>query len=294
MSEPFLALLPQLLALIEAADEPLTLTELSARSGYSAWHLHRQFRFYCGMPLQSYQRLLKLQRAATALAYRQTPVTELALEAGYQHAESFSRAFARWLGQAPAQFRQQPDWLYWAEQTEQLNQIAASDAPTLSAAAIAAVRAETRSGTLLLQWLHQGHPASIGNSIRRFIEFRRTHKLHPSRFATFNLLYDDPQDTAPDQYRFGLALQLNTAQPELLQSPELSYVELPAGLYARFDHTGPDAQLEPIIRALYTELLPAKGWVPADVPLLLERVSFFPDVPAHQAQTRIWLALQTN
>jgi hypothetical protein len=30
------------------------------------------------------------------------------------------------------------------------------------------------------------------------------------------------------------------------------------------------------------------------VPLLLERVSFFPDVPAHQAQTRIWLALQTN
>jgi AraC family transcriptional regulator len=79
-----------------------------------------------------------------------------------------------------------------------------------------------------------------------------------------------------------------------LQSPELSYVELPAGLYARFDHTGPDAQLEPIIRALYTELLPAKGWVPADVPLLLERVSFFPDVPAHQAQTRIWLALQTN
>ena len=144
MSEPFLALLPQLLALIEAADEPLTLTELSARSGYSAWHLHRQFRFYCGMPLQSYQRLLKLQRAATALAYRQTPVTELALEAGYQHAESFSRAFARWLGQAPAQFRQQPDWLYWAEQTEQLNQIAVSDAPTLSAAAIAAVRAETR------------------------------------------------------------------------------------------------------------------------------------------------------
>ena len=294
MSEPFLALLPQLLQLIEAAEEPLTLTELSARSGYSAWHLHRQFRFYCGMPLQSYQRLLKLQRAATALAYRQTPVTELAMEAGYQHAESFSRAFARWLGQAPAQFRQQPDWLYWAEQTEQLNQIAASDAPTLSAAAIAAVRAETRSGTLLLQWLHQGHPASIGNSIRRFIEFRRTHKLHPSRFATFNLLYDDPQDTEPDEYRFGLALQLDSAQPELLQTSELSYVELPAGRYARFGHTGPDAQLEPIIRALYTELLPARGWTPADVPLLLERVSFFPDVPAHQAQTRIWLALQTN
>lgn len=291
MSEPFLALLPQLLQLIEAAEEPLTLTELSARSGYSAWHLHRQFRFYCGMPLQSYQRLLKLQRAATALAYRQTPVTELALEAGYQHAESFSRAFARWLGQAPAQFRQQPDWQYWVTQTEQLNQIAVSDAPTLAASAIAAVRAEKRSGTLLLQWLHQGHPASIGNSIRCFIEFRRANKLHPSRFATFNLLYDDPQDTESDAYRFGLALQLSTAQPELLQAPELSYVELPAGLYARFDHTGPDAQLDPIIRALYTELLPARGWVPADVPLLLERVSFFPDVPAHQAHTRIWLAL---
>lgn len=291
MSEPFLALLPRLLQLIENADEPLTLTELSARSGYSAWHLHRQFRLHCGMPLQSYQRLLKLQRAATALAYRQTPVTELALDAGYQHAESFSRAFARWLGQAPAQFRQQPDWQYWAQQTEQLNHIAGTDRGNF---ADSGLRTEPRDSTLLLQWLHQGHPASIGNSIRRFIEFRRSNKLHPSRFATFNLLYDDPQDCAPDDYRFGLALQLSGPQPDLLQQPELSLVTVPAGLYACYEHIGPDAQLEPIIRALYTELLPARGWLPADVPLLLERVSFFPDVPAHQAQTRIWLALQTD
>lgn len=291
MSEPFLALLPRLLQLIENADEPLTLTELSIRSGYSAWHLHRQFRLYCGMPLQSYQRLLKLQRAATALAYRQTPVTELALDAGYQHAESFSRAFARWLGQAPAQFRQQPEWQHWAQQTEQLEQISRNDKVNL---ADSDLRIEHRDSTVLLQWLHQGHPASIGNSIRRFIEFRRQHQLHPSRFATFNLLYDDPQDCAADDYRFGLALQLRTPQPELLQQPELSLVTVPAGWYACYEHTGPDAQLEPVIRALYTELLPARGWLPANVPLLLERVSFFPDVPAHQAQSRIWLALQSN
>ncbi len=291
MSEPFLALLPRLLQLIENADEPLTLSELSARSGYSAWHLHRQFRFYCGMPLQSYQRLLKLQRAASALAYRQTPVTELALDAGYQHAESFSRAFARWLGQAPAQFRQQPDWQYWAQQTEPLNQISRTDTANL---ADSGLRTERRDSTVLLQWLHQGNPESLGDSIRRFIDFRRTNKLHPSRFATFNLLYDDPQDCMPDEYRFGLALQLSAAQPELLQQPELSMVTVPAGLYACYDHVGPDVQLDAVIRALYTELLPARGWLPADVPLLLERVQFFPDVPAHQAHSRIWLALQTD
>jgi AraC family transcriptional regulator len=292
MSEPFLALLPRLLQLIENADEPLTLSELSARSGYSAWHLHRQFRLYCGIPLQSYQRLLKLQRAASALAYRQTPVTELALEAGYQHAESFSRAFARWLGQAPAQFRQQPDWQYWAEQTNALHSVPHSDTAARTESLLAAVQTGHRDSTLLLQWLHQGHPASLGASIRRFIEFRRTNKLHPSRFATFNLLYDDPADTAADEYRFGLALAVSAPQPELLQTPELSYIRLPAGFYARLDHTGPDAQLESVIRALYTELLPARGWQPADVPLLLERVSFFPDVPAHLAQTRIWLAIE--
>ncbi len=291
MSEPFLALLPRLLQLIENADEPLSLAELSARSGYSAWHLHRQFRFYCGLPLQSYQRLLKLQRAASALAYRQTPVTELALEAGYQNAESFSRAFARWLGQAPAQFRQQPDWQYWAQQTEPLNQISRTDTTNL---ADSGLRTERRDSTVLLQWLHQGNPESLGDSIRRFIEFRRSNKLHPSRFATFNLLYDDPQDCVPDDYRFGLALQLSAAQPELLQQPELSMVTVPAGLYACYDHVGPDVQLDAVIRALYTELLPTRDWLPADVPLLLERVQFFPDVPAHQAHSRIWLALQTD
>lgn len=294
MSAPFLALLPQLLRLIEDSDDTLSLDELSRRSGYSAWHLHRQFRLHCGIPLQAYQRLLKLQRAATALAYRQTPITQLALEAGYEHAESFSRAFARWLGQAPAQFRQQPDWHYWAAQVEQLNQICSDEALQASAMPEAAIRLEQRAATLLLQWLHQGHPASIGASIRQFIDFRRANKLPPDRYPTFNLLYDDPQDTSPDHYRFGLALQLDSAQAELLQHSELSLVELPAGWYACFDHTGPDAQLEPLIRALYLDILPARGWVPADVPFVLERVRFFPDVPAHQAQTRIWLALQPD
>ena len=152
------------------AGEPLTLTELSARSGYSAWHLHRQFRFYCGMPLQSYQRLLKLQRAATALAYRQTPVTELALEAGYQHAESFSRAFAH----PPRRFAVRPR-----------NATAHVDTPQ------ALGRYEPGRGDELLATKHEGHPHQRGvyHQHERLISLQYTYTQAAS-FPTGRLFCD--------------------------------------------------------------------------------------------------------
>ena len=40
-------------------------------------------------------------------------VIDIALDAGFQNAESFSRAFRTAFDQSPTQFRQQPDWAEW-------------------------------------------------------------------------------------------------------------------------------------------------------------------------------------
>jgi len=143
--------------------------------------------------------------------------------------------------------------------------------------------------------LHRGSPALLGISIRRFIEFRKQQQLPPSRSATFNLLYDDPGMTAPDEYRFGLAaaipqhFELAAAVSEW---PEISLCEIPAGRYARIQHIGDDQQIGMLVDYLYQSWLAKNDEQAADLPILLQRKVFFPEVPAHLAQTDILLLLR--
>lgn len=95
-------------------DEPLSLEMLSAIAHSSPYHFHRQFSAYTGIPLYRYIQWLRLRRACWRLAFNpRDKVIDIALDAGFQNAESFSRAFRTAFDQSPTQFRQQPDWAEW-------------------------------------------------------------------------------------------------------------------------------------------------------------------------------------
>ncbi|EGH2826678.1 helix-turn-helix transcriptional regulator, partial [Salmonella enterica subsp. enterica serovar Adjame] len=95
-------------------DEPLSLETLSAIAHSSPYHFHRQFSAYTGIPLYRYIQWLRLRRACWRLAFNpRDKVIDIALDAGFQNAESFSRAFRTAFDQSPTQFRQQPDWAEW-------------------------------------------------------------------------------------------------------------------------------------------------------------------------------------
>jgi AraC family transcriptional regulator len=58
--------------------------------------------------------LLRLKRASMRLLFQpRRPITDIALEAGYQNAESFTRAFRKRVGQSPSEFRRAPEWSRW-------------------------------------------------------------------------------------------------------------------------------------------------------------------------------------
>lgn len=95
-------------------DEPLSLETLSAIAHSSPYHFHRQFTACSGVPLYRYIQWLRLRRACWRLAFRpQDKIIDIALDAGFQNPESFSRAFRAAFAQSPSQFRQQPDWQEW-------------------------------------------------------------------------------------------------------------------------------------------------------------------------------------
>lgn len=137
---------------------------------------------------------------------------------------------------------------------------------------------------------HRGAPERIGDTIRRFISWRKENTLPPSRAATWNIVYDDPDDTPPDAYRMDLCCTCADVAPN---DHGVVAATIAGHRCAVLRHTGSDAQLIDSVRFLYGEWLSVSGESPADAPLFFQRVTFFPDVPEHQAVTDIYLPLAT-
>jgi AraC family transcriptional regulator len=74
----------------------------------SRFHFQRVFRRHLGETPGELSRRLLLERAAHELCSGPTPVTVVALDAGYDSLEGFSRAFRRAYGLSPSHYRRVP------------------------------------------------------------------------------------------------------------------------------------------------------------------------------------------
>ena len=82
-----------------------TLETLAAEVGVSRSRLAESFTRFVGQPPMQYLTRWRLQLAARMLADGSTKVSAVACDVGYQSEASFSRAFKRFVGVSPAQWR---------------------------------------------------------------------------------------------------------------------------------------------------------------------------------------------
>lgn len=82
-----------------------TLSSLARHVGLHPSHLARAFRAQHGCTLGEYQRRLRLNEVARALALGRRPIAELMLEQGFADQSHGTRAFRRQFGTTPGAFR---------------------------------------------------------------------------------------------------------------------------------------------------------------------------------------------
>ncbi|KDM93405.1 AraC family transcriptional regulator [Photobacterium galatheae] len=269
-------------------EQSLTVAQLSKVACLSPFHFHRLFSSMLGMPVNVYIRQRRLKQAAYQLLYRQDHcVTDIAFAAGYQNAESFSRAFRQVFGVSPTAFRVNPNWEHWQSLHQSLSMVRKKNMSELSPQVEMVELPEIQLAVLE----HKGDPVTLGASIQRFIAWRKSVGLRPDISRTFNLLYDDPESTSPDEYRFDLAVEVKQSMTD--DAAGIVSKTIPAGRYARVRHIGSDDGLVCVVQALYGRWFPESGESLADFPLFFERVRFFPDVAEHEAVTDIYLPLKS-
>lgn len=269
-------------------DAELDLDTLSGVAAFSKHHFHRQFGAFFGVSVHRYIQLARIKRAAYRLVFRsQLSVTEIALDAGYAAPEAFARAFRARTGQSPSVFRNTPAWTDWQARFQPLAYARSRLMHTFSIADVT-IRQQPSIAVLTLE--HHGDPARIGETIRRFIDFRKAHGLNPQRNATYTVFHSDPRHTPAADFRMDLCV---AADPGLASAADgMRADRIPGGRCAVLRVTGASDDLEPAALFLYRDWLPASGEEPGDFPLYAERVRFFPDVPEHQAITDLSLPLK--
>jgi AraC family transcriptional regulator len=280
----------QVLAHIESHSEQcLSVEELSSLAAFSPHHFHRQFSAFLGMSVYRYTQFIRMRRASWRLAFRpEMPIGEIALATGYEGPEAFARAFRQFAGQSPSEFRATPDWREWHSRFRPFVHLRQTTMNTLQAPHV--VRIVQFPATQVATLEHRGSPLRLGDSIRTFIEWRKANKLHPRLSATFNIVYNDPDETPPEEFRFGLC----AATDRTIEANDagVSGMTIPSGRCALLRHVGSDDQLGRSILHLYASWLPASGEETRDFPLFMQRVKFFPDVADSEAITDIYLPLR--
>jgi AraC family transcriptional regulator len=86
-------------------DDELSLHDVGRAAGLSPWHFQRSFKALTNETLKGYIRGRRLARACGSLVEGRARIIDIALAAGYDTQESFSRAFKLHCGATPGAYR---------------------------------------------------------------------------------------------------------------------------------------------------------------------------------------------
>jgi AraC family transcriptional regulator len=266
-------------------DEELTVETLSEVAGFSKYHFHRQFSAYTGVTVAKLIALLRLKRASLQLAFdTDQQIIDVAYAAGFKNPESFSRAFRQTQQQSPSQFRRAPEWERWAE-------IFKTPQPMEQDAMQPTITHFPETKVAVLE--HRGPPATILNSVGRFIEWRKSCSDSPVLTSqTYGIAYDDPEKVAPEHFRFDICGSVTAG----VSTNTYGMIEktIPAGRCAVARHEGSTDLVGNTVRALFVDWLPGSGEALRDFPIYFHYIKRMPTVSEHEQVTDVYLPLQAR
>lgn len=89
----------------DAYEQPLTLADAAVEAGVSPVHLSRAFRHQYGATMGDYLRAVRLTCVQQSLRETATPISQVALDAGFYDQSHMTRCFKQAFGMTPGAYR---------------------------------------------------------------------------------------------------------------------------------------------------------------------------------------------
>jgi AraC family transcriptional regulator len=252
----------------EHLDETLTPERLAGVANFSVYHFHRIFSGLTGESLSSHVRRLRLERAAGTLRRTDHDVIDVALEAGYEAHEPFTRAFRSHFGVPPSAYRKLDEPIvfppvlcavhYGSDDVVSRFVALQEDSNMID------VRLETLPARRLLAVPHRGSYMDIGPVFGRLNAQAAEHGLMGPETLSVGIYYDDPDTVPTGELRSHACITVSDSINEPLEGCEL--LTLDGGDFAIGVHRGPYASLHESYAWLFGQWLPSSGREPANTP----------------------------
>jgi AraC family transcriptional regulator len=273
-------------------DAELTLESLAGVARFSPYHFHRIFRALVGETVMAHVRRLRLERAAGRLLGTDEPVVQIALEAGYETHEAFTRAFRTMFGISPSEFRRRggpchlesPAGVHYVPGGEPI-----SYHPPERGDREMEVTVETREPTRVAFVRHIGPYAECGGAWEKLCVWAGPKGLLGPGATFVGVDHDDPKITPSDKIRYDASVVVGSAvRPE----GEIGVQELAGGDYAVAIHRGPYTHLQKTYDAIFAGWLPKSGYRLRDLPALEFYLNSPDSTPPEDLRTRVCVPVE--
>jgi AraC family transcriptional regulator len=238
-------------------DGPLPLDRLAALACLSPYHFHHVFTGMVGESLASHIRRLRLERAASRLKLTRVPVVQIALDAGFDSHEAFSRAFRSNFNSSPTEFRYRHNRATRITARSGIHYGGDSKFKDFRA-----IRTGAKTMNVTIKQLkpmrvafmrHTGPYSEVGETWQKLLMYLGKEGLLGSGTLFIGICHDDPAVTAPEKVRYDACV---TQDSGFKPQDEIGVQTIPGGDYAVMTHLGPYDKLAESYARLLGQWLP--------------------------------------
>jgi AraC family transcriptional regulator len=255
-------------------DDERSLEKYARVAHFSPYHFHRIFRGMVGESLHEHIRRLRLERAATRLKRTDRAILEIALEAGYETHEAFTRAFRSLCGCTPSRYRRDksvilgfgPGVHYQETCREHLARDARAGRPRHNGSANdlqlplgrepMEVRIERVEPMRVAFVRHIGPYHEVETAWERLCTRLGKDGLLGPGTKFIGICYDDPEVTPPAKTRYEACV---TVDNDFEAEDDVGVQTIGGGEYAVTTHVGPYSLLGQTYAKLLGQWLPRSG-----------------------------------
>lgn len=272
-----MALLDRIIWQIETRlSETITLELLSENCAVSMYHMCRAFRQGAGTSIMSYVRGRRLSIAAQTIADSEEAIISIAVASGYASHEAFTRAFAGYFGVLPSTVRvaRSVSTLCLMEPMEMKKDMIVDVLKPI-------VRDREAFRVVGLSVSCSFEDTSAIPGLWHSFNAREDDVAGVKGGAAYGVCYDS-DETGQFRYLAGVEARGSTEG--------MDHVDVPAGRYAVFSHTGHVSDLPKTVYTIWNKSLPDLGLEPIKAPDF-ERYDDRFDPESGRGTVEIWIPI---
>jgi len=253
---------------IEKNLEYVDIEDLIQLSGYSYYHFHRIFLGFTGESLKRYIRRQRLQNSAYKLQFINESITHIAMQAGYQTASSYNKAFREMFHCAPSEFVKE---FKIKKDIKMIEPIKTTD--------IAPIEVYTLR--------HVGDYFKTDETWNKLVEYVWKNNLKTADTKFYGIGYDDPDVVETSKLRYDACI---TKTIEIKPDNGIELKQIAGGMYAIFLHKGSYEKLIETYTSIYGSWIQNNNIELRDEPPIEQYVTM--DVKEDDLVTEIWIPVK--